>query len=200
MSAMLDYIASAIIFGVLVLAVARVQTNINATLYQNTFTVIAQSNTVELARQIEHDFLKIGHHVRGQRIFYASDRRLDFRADMTNTMDTVLYRYQAGTPSQAAETSNPNDFPLFRVENGVSLRQNFGLVFLQMSYLDSNNVTINIPTAVADTLQKIRAIELRMIVASPEFVIGPLGDTAYSVIVWQKLMYPRNMYQLNLGE
>jgi hypothetical protein len=198
MGAFLDYIASAIIFGLLVLAVARVQANINATLYQNTFTVTTQSNAVELARQVEFDFLKIGHHVRGQRIFHADVHRLDFRADITNTMDTLLYRYQAGTVAQATETANPRDFPLFRVQAGSPLRQNFGLVQFHISYYDSNNVLINVPSSNADTLNKIRGIDVRFMVASPEAVLGPLGDTTYSIVAWQKLIFPRNLNQLSL--
>lgn len=198
MGAMLDYIASAIIFGLLVLAVARVQTNINATLYQNTFTVTTQSNAVELARQIEFDFLKIGHHVRGQRVLYASERRIDYRADVLNNMDTLLYRYQTGTIAQAANTVNPLDFPLFRIQAGTALRQNFGLIDFRMSFFDSNNVRIGIPTNVADTLAKIRGINVYFVAASPEPVIGSAGDTTYSVVTWQKLIFPRNLNQLNL--
>ncbi len=200
MSAMLDYIASAIIFGVLVLAVARVQTNINATLYQNTFTVITQGNAVELARQVEFDFLKIGHHVRGQRIFYAAERRIDYRADVSNNMDTALYRYQTGTIAQSANTPNPTDFPLFRIQAGTALRQNFGLIDFRISYFDSNNVRIGVPTNQVDTLAKIRGINVYFMVASPEPVLTPQGDTTYSLVTWQKLIFPRNLNQLNLSK
>jgi len=155
---MLDYIASAIIFGVLALSVARIQSNINATLYQNTFTVITQQNAVELARQIEFDILKIGHHVRGQRIFYAAERRIQYRADIRNDMDTVNVQYLAGTITQGAITSNPRDFPLFRQEVTTNVRQNWGLIEFRITYFDSNNVQIGTPTNVADTLVKIRGI------------------------------------------
>ncbi len=197
---MLDFIASAMIFGVLVLSVARVQTNINATLYQNTFTVVTQQNAVELARQIEFDFLKIGHHVLGQRIFYAAERRLDYRADVRNNTDTALYRYEAGTIGQASNTVNPTDFPLFRIEAGTTLRQNFGLTDLSISYYDSVNVRIGIPTNNIDTLAKIRGINVYFVAASPEPVLGSAGDTSYSVVTWQKLMFPRNLNQLNLSK
>ena len=197
---MLDYIASAMIFGVLVLAVARVQTNINATLFQNTFTVTTQQNAVELARQIEFDFLKIGHHVRGQRITYAGEQRLEYRADETNSMDTVVYRYVAGTILQNTETPNPQDFPLFRVQDGNVLQQNFGLVDFHISYFDSVNVQIGVPAILADTLAKIRGIIVRFTAASPEPVLTPDGDTTYSVVTWQKLMFPRNLNQLNLND
>ncbi|OGU31416.1 MAG: hypothetical protein A2X67_11400 [Ignavibacteria bacterium GWA2_55_11] len=197
---MLDYIASAIIFGVLALSVARIQSNINATLYQNTFTVITQQNAVELARQIEFDILKIGHHVRGQRIFYAAERRIQYRADIRNDMDTVNVQYLAGTITQGAITSNPRDFPLFRQEVTTNVRQNWGLIEFRITYFDSNNVQIGTPTNVADTLVKIRGINVKFTVQSPEPVIGQAGDSSWAGVTWEKLMYPRNLGQLNLVE
>src|SRR3972149_3020651 len=125
---MLDYIASAIIFGVLALSVARIQSNINATLYQNTFTVITQQNAVELARQIEFDILKIGHHVRGQRIFYAAERRIQYRADVRNDMDTVNVQYLAGTLFPRGHTSKPGVVPLSQSVVTTDVRHNWGLI------------------------------------------------------------------------
>jgi hypothetical protein len=28
--------------------------------------------------------------------------------------------------------------------------------------------------------------------------LGPLGDTTYSIVAWQKLIFPRNLNQLSL--
>ena len=61
----LGALLSAIIFGLLSLTVTRIQINMNASLAQNTLTVITQRNGVDLARQIEHDITKIGYRVKG---------------------------------------------------------------------------------------------------------------------------------------
>ncbi len=71
MSSIIDMITATVIFGVLALTVARVQSNINVSSYQNQYNVIVQTNAVELARQIEWDFTKIGHRVSGQKIVLA---------------------------------------------------------------------------------------------------------------------------------
>jgi hypothetical protein len=89
---------------------------------------------------------------------------------------------------------------LFRIEAGVTMRQNFGLVDLRFSYFDSVNTRIGIPTNNVDTLAKIRGINVYFIAASPEPVIGAAGDTTYAMVNWQKLMFPRNLNQLNLSK
>ncbi len=86
MSSLIDLVTSAVIFGVLTLTIARVQSNINATVYENQFSYVTQTNSVELARQIEWDFAKIGHHVMtGSKILSADSTEIQFRADLTNT-------------------------------------------------------------------------------------------------------------------
>ncbi len=196
---MLDYIASVMIFGVLVLTVGRIQTNINTTMYQNTFSVTVQSNAVSLARQIEYDFLKMGYHVSGQRIFYADERVLWYRAGRSaGSFDTVQFRYWAGLTAQATETYNPRDFPLFRMENGVSVKQNWGLIEFVLSYFDSVDAPLSVPRLSKDSTDLIKAIDVRFTIASPEPVIGPYGDTSWNTVTWQKRMYPRNLGQINL--
>ena len=85
MSVMLDYISSMLMFGILAVTVARVQLNLNSTISQNTFSVTTQQNCVELARQIEHDFLKIGLHAPGQKVFFADSNKIAFKGDLGNS-------------------------------------------------------------------------------------------------------------------
>ena len=199
MGAMLDYIASVMIFGVLVLTVGRIQTNINTTMYQNTFSVTVQGNAVQLARQIEYDFLKMGYHVKGQRIFAASNRSLLWRAARSaGAWDTVRFGYSAGPVSQAPQTYNPRDFPLFRYEDGGTIRQDWGLTDFQITYYDSVDVLLSSPRFSQDSTDRIKAIDVRFTIESAEPVIGPYGDTTYNSVTWQKRMYPRNLGQINL--
>ena len=78
MSSMLDMVGSAIIFGVLILTVARVQGNLNSTMYQNTFNLNTQTEAVLLARQIEYDLTKAGYRVTGAKILIADSTRIAF--------------------------------------------------------------------------------------------------------------------------
>src|SRR5271157_699065 len=133
MSSMLvDMITATIIFGVLALTVACVQGNINLTMYENQYNVVTQTNAVELARQIEWDFTKIGYHISGQKIFVADSTRLQFTADLTNKYLTNTVIYSVGVPSQCATTKNPNDFPMFRSQDSQVVTQNWGITYFML--------------------------------------------------------------------
>jgi hypothetical protein len=196
MSTMFDYIGSIIIFAVLAITVARVQMNINSTVAQNSFSVITQQNSVGIARQVEHDFLKIGYHVSGQKIFYADTAKIVFKGDLQNvgTPDSVIYA--AGTTSQAASTQNPRDFPLFRTVNGSIIQQNWGLTSLYITYFDSNSAVITPPVLTTARCNLIRGIDVRLRVESPAPVYT-YYDTTWSSVAWEKLLLPRNLWQLN---
>jgi hypothetical protein len=168
-------------------------------MYQNTFSVIVQQNAVELARQIEWDFLKMGYHVQGQRIFGAAERGIRYRAALNSgSDDTVMVQYLAGTILQSAQTANPRDFPLYRTEDGTTIKQDWGLVDFVISYFDSADGALSVPRFSADSTDKIKAIDVRFTIASPEPVIGTYGDSSWSMVTWQKRMYPRNLNQVNL--
>jgi hypothetical protein len=197
MGSLLDYIGSTIIFGILILTLARVQGNMNSTTQQSTFNLVTQKSGITLARQIEIDFLRIGHHVRGQKILLADSTRIVFRADIANTGDTVLVAYLCGSKSQALQTENPNDFPIYRFENGTLIRQNFGVTDFHMSYYDSANVPLTMPIVMADSLKRIRSITVRMTVMNPDPVHTD-ADTIWSAITWEKTLIPRNITKIDL--
>jgi hypothetical protein len=176
------------------LTVGRVQINLNSSLCQNTFRVNTQQSGVQLANQIEFDFLKIGHRVKGQKIFSADTGRITFRADILNgnTIDTNLISYAIGTPSQSTHTSNPLDFPLVRTQNGSPITQQYGLLAFCISYYNVSNIKMSTPISTQNRLDSIRSIRVKFLVESPDAVIS-YTDTTYSDINWEKLLFPRNL-------
>ncbi len=185
-----------LMFAVLVVSVARVQLNLNSTVSQNTFSVTTQESCVALARQIEYDFLKIGLHVSGQKIFYADSTKIAFKGDLTYSgiPDSVVY--SVGTTSQDSYSLNPNDFPLFRNLNGTTIQQNWGLTSLKISYFDSLSHLIPTPITTTANCNLIRGINVRLRVESPAPVYS-YYDTTWSAVTWEKLLLPRNLWQLN---
>jgi hypothetical protein len=197
MGAILDYITSVVIFGVLLLTVARVQTNLQSTLGQSTFNLTTQRSGVELARQIEYDFLKIGHRVNGLKIGVADSTRITFRSDLENNHNVLTVAYRAGTPSEATYSMNPDDFPLYRAINGVAVRQNFGLTSFRIWYFDSLYNQMTTPITVVDSLRKIKSIRVRFTVTSQDPITDGI-DTVWSAITWEKHIIPRNLAKLDL--
>lgn len=191
MSSMLDMVGSVILFGILVLTIGRVQTNLNTAMYENSFTQITQRNAVEVARQLEFDFAKIGYHVATDRIKAADSTSIKFRSDLTNngTVDEIEYRI--GTLAQASVTPNPLDFPMYRKDKNGQIEQLWGMTGFRIRYY--NMAYRQLPTpVVTDSLPKIYAIWLTFIIEGRE-PAGSAIDTTFYSITWQKLIYPRNM-------
>ena len=195
MNVLLDYIASMIIFGILTLTIARIQTNINTTLYLNTQSIITQGSATALAKQVEWDFLKIGHRTVGQQIFYADSIKLVFKGDLENRYVQDSITYTIGTTANATHTFNPRDFPLYRYEGNSVNTQHFGLIEFKLTYIDSMYNQIAMPITTASRCELIRGINIYFKVESAEPTITPY-DTLWAAITWQKLTFPRNLNSL----
>jgi len=196
MSSTMDLITAAVIFGVLALTVARVQSNINVSAYQNQYNVVVQTNAVELARQIEWDFTKIGHRALGQKILVANSTQIQFVSNLDNTTVTNTVRYYVADVSQCPTTSNAKDFPLFRVQDGITAKQNWGLTSFKISYFDASDVKIPTPITSVSDLNRIHSINVAFQLESPEPVVS-LYDTTWAAASWEKTIIPRNLGSLN---
>lgn len=200
MSVIMDYIISGVLFGVLTLTIARVQGNLNSSVYQNTYSFQVQTNAAALGMQIEHDFLKMGYHVSGQKITYADSVKITFLSDMDNdtltphTLNTVTY--QAGNTSQAAFTSNPRDFPLFRTMDGAQVKQNWGLISFYFAYFDSTGTQLWGPITSSSVLNAIKGIDVKIRVESSDSVYADQGYQ-WPAVSWEKFLLPRNLRNLN---
>jgi len=195
MNIMIDYIASMLIFGILILTIARVQSNINTTLYLNTQSINTQGNATSLARQIEWDFLKLGHRVPGRKIFYADADRIIFMSDLENRHIIDSVGYAIGTTSDLTSTFNPRDFPLYRRIGSSVIRQNFGLVEFKLQFIDSIYNPIPMPITTASACAEIKGIYISFRVEASEPTVTAV-DTQWAAISWQKLLWPRNLNSL----
>ncbi|GEM_PF-890033 len=198
MASMLDMVGSAIIFGVLILTVARVQENLNSTMYQNSFNMQTQVIAVNMARQVEHDFTKIGYRVTGQKIFRAESTAVAFKGALTygGAVDSIVYQLgEADTTTQ-----NPNDFRLLRTSSsGGAVSQRVGLTDLRFTFFDTTNTRIPFPISTTAQLNSIRSINVRLRFESLEPVHQAGLDSAiYFGVNWEKLIYARNLGGLNL--
>lgn len=189
-------ITSTVIFGVLALTVARVQANINVTMFENQHNVVTQTNSVELARQIEWDFAKIGHHVTGQKITLADSTEIRYLADIENKKVVNSMRYYVGDTSQCPTTVNTRDFPLYRVQDGHTVIQKWGLINLKFVYFDNLDQKIPTPITGASNLAKIHSIKVSFQLESPEPIVSDQGSV-WAMVAWEKTVIPRNLGSLN---
>lgn len=191
MSNMLDIVGSVVLFGILMLTIGRVQTNLNTAMYASSFTQITQHNAVDLARQLEADVTKIGFKAATEKIKVADSTHLKFRADFLNNGTVSEIEYWVGDTSDADATPNPLDFPLYRKDQNGTIEQLWGMTYFHIQYFNMNYQELATPV-VSDSLPKIYAIWLKFIIEGRE-PAGSAIDTTYYSITWQKLIYPRNM-------
>lgn len=192
MSSVIDMIGAAILFGVLILAIGRIQGNLNSTLYQNTFNLNTQSEAVQLARQFEYELAKAGYGVTGTKISVADSTRLTFLGKMTYTGAVDSISYSLGALDST--TMNPNDFRFVRyARSSGSMSQRLVMTLFKLSYFDTTNAKLSTPVT-GSNLNAIRAINIKFRVESAEPITdASTGLSNYNAVTWEKLIYPRNL-------
>jgi len=193
MSTMLDMVGAAILFGVLLLTVGRIQANINSTMYQNTYNMNVQSSAVFLARQLEFEVLKAGYGVTGAKMKIADSTCIAFLGALSfsGAADSVAYY----TGAADSTSLNPHDFRFIRqARSGGTISQRLGMTDFRFSFYDTANVRMATPVTGATALAAIRAIGIKFRLESFEPVIDPVTGTAnYYAVNWEKIIYPRNL-------
>lgn len=192
MSSLIDMVGAAILFGVLLLTVVRVQGNLSTTQYQNTFNLSTEMEAVQIALILEHDFTKAGYGVTGKKVYSADTSSISFVGAFTygGAVDSIAY-YRGTNDSS---TTNPYDFRFIRYSRSGGLQsQRLGMTSLAFSYFDTTNTKMSTPVT-GSNLAAIRSIDVKFRVESLEPVIDPIrGDTTYYSVTWEKLIYPRNL-------
>lgn len=192
MSSMIDMVGAAILFGVLLLAVGRIQGNLNQTLAQNTFNLTTQSQAISVARLIEYEVGKAGYGVTGPKLTVANARSIAFKGAMTYGGSVDSIAYSAGAADTT--TMNPDDFRFERyARSSGALSQRLVMTEFDISYFDTAHTRMTTPVT-GSGLNAIRGINIRFRVESAEPVTDiSTGLSNYNAVTWEKLMYPRNL-------
>lgn len=195
-SAMLDFLGSTIVFGVLLLTVGRVQVNLNSTLYYNTYNYMTQNYALEFAKTLEWEFDKIGWHVAGSKIDTADVSRIRFNfhyLDQAGAEQPATVTYWKGGLDSTSK--NPRDFQMMKKMNAGAVQQQCpGLTEFRLSYLDADLKPMSTPITGTRT-DSIHAILVNFRTESFEPIIRP-DRTDYISVYWEKLIYPRNLGNL----
>lgn len=161
MASLLDILTATFIGAILILMIIGISFYIQNSSHEVINANIAQVNLKEIAEVLEYDLYKIGYRVPSNKILEADSTRIRFQADLNNDgkIDTVYYLL--GNPNELAETPNPRDRILYRIENNERLRgSNLGVVDFKLTYYDSSNTKINYNSLTSqNSRDKIRSIE-----------------------------------------
>ncbi|MCI0563321.1 MAG: hypothetical protein MN733_33005 [Nitrososphaera sp.] len=190
-SSRMDIVASAILFGVILTTVGRVQANMNSTMYYNTNNYVTQNFVLALSKQIEFDFTKMGYGIDSAKIGLAERNAIRFSYRLRGEQTRRTIGYSVDVAKRASETINPRDLTMVRTENGSVVEQNIGITEFTLTYYNAAMEEISTPVNGA-RLDSIRAVRVSFRIESFEPIILPEGEQ-YVSMPWQKLLYPKNL-------
>ncbi len=184
MASLLDVVGAILISSLVLLALIGVMLFVQESERNTTMDNMVQTTTTNVAAIIENDFRKIGFNVPSgsPKVLSIDSTSISFRGDVdsSGTVDTV--RYYLGTTVQSGSSANPDDRPLFRVVNGVTLKgAQFGCTYFNLTGYDSAG-------AVTTTASTVRSILVKMNVLSRES-----NNDRYAGTYWQARIRPMNL-------
>ena len=184
---MLDILGSFVIGGMVLLAVVTLNSGMTGSAVQMTMDLMVQENMVELTREVEYDFHKIGYRVSNDTVITLADSTgITFLADIDDDGNVDFVRYYLGSPNELTSTPNTEDRLLYRVVNSETPKSsNMGVVAFDLKYYDASGNETSV-------LGDIRGINVSLDVESP----FPYSDTtfvAYAGLHWEEYIVPMNI-------
>jgi len=206
---LMDILGSMIIGGVLMMIAWRLSNAATEKTYNNVGELTIQQNLLQVAQIVEFDFRKIGYinswspvmdprtggpFQSNQAIVSADESSIKYYTDLLydGTLDSI--RYYLGPTSECANTPNPRDRILYRVENtDVPMPSNLGVTKFHLAYYDVNSDTLLNPVINPNEIQN---IEINITVENVAAY-----DTIYSNAMWKQIrLASRNMSRAKTEE
>lgn len=202
----LDLIASTMVFGSLLLMALRMNIGNTENLQMYQMDVVVQENLVEVTNLIEDDFRRIGYCKDPSKIpdpsralLYADSIRIKYLTDLPTDVEGTTgwlgdgnldsVDYYVGPTSEAANTPNPLDRLLYRVENTQPPRGvNLGVTTFDLQYYDALKNKLSSPVA---NPREIQYMQITIEVQSYAKVGGQVNtaafDTLYQSAYWRQV-------------
>ncbi len=194
-STILDVIGSIIIGAAIALVAIGTSGTVGKLSFTNGMETTVQKNMAAVVLTIESDLRKIGYcadpdtfTLFAWAIRSAGEHQLTFLADLdfNKRMDTI--RYYVGEQTELNFTSNPRDFPLYRVVNSQRpVPLNVGLTQFDFKFFNATGTQLSFPidtdsSDMASAATGIFGIELTILMESPD-----AWDSLYAYSYWRQL-------------
>jgi len=189
MAYLLDVIGAAILGGIVVLLTIGINLRISMSSSETLNSTLTQRDAVESSQILEYDFYKIGYRIPGEKIAIADSTTIKYYADVNDdgTADTISY--YVGTTAEMSSTMNPNDKPLYRIQNSEPPYISSVVTEFRLAYLDSAGNQFSYDS-LNNAAQRAR---IRGIETTVEFESGYPIDGAYQAVQLVRSISPRNL-------
>ncbi|HAP35742.1 MAG TPA: hypothetical protein DCQ28_07285 [Bacteroidetes bacterium] len=201
----LDLISSTIVFGTLTMIALRLNGGTMENIQSFREDIVVQQNLVAVSELLEYDFRKIAYCKNyntitspTKAIRYADTSKIIFWTDFpvsrwgsqfdgNGVLDSLTY--YVGPTSELADTPNPNDRLLYRVENNSTPRGvNLGVTTFNIQYYDAFRNKLTTPV---DSCQLIQYLQITIQVEHPvkwtKYYNTATYDTVYQSAFWRQV-------------
>jgi hypothetical protein len=191
MNSVMDIMFSMIIVAVLLLSAMQLDFNVKASAIRMRHDLDTQENAKSFAEIIEWEFRKIGHRLERPHsaISFADSRKIAFsyNKSMTGAYDSVYVEYGLSTGVDESAGGNRANIHFYRLENKKEQSIALGVKDFLLCYYNESGRKLPNPVP-ADSLSKIREIEVALTMKSKESI-----DGQYSYSTYRTRITPKNL-------
>ena len=189
MAYLLNILGATSIGGVIILMLMQVNLQISSFSTEVNQTMFTQSAAYSSAQILENDFYKIGYRISGDKVKLADSTKIKYYVDLNNDGAADSIYYYPGTTSELSTSPNPNDKPIYRVENSGSPNIASIATDFKITYYDAMNNQLSYASLTSSTERnKIMNIQIYL-----KFESDYMVDSVYQGIEWQKTVRPKNL-------
>ncbi len=189
-SLMLDYIASAIVAGLVILSIFAVQGSLLGFQRENNLSLTMNDVSAEFFRLLQEDMRAIGlnRQAQGSPLVTINSDEIEFWADPEDDGNEQRIRYRLGGTVSASNTNNPSDRILYRSVNGdAEGGASLGVTDFQLTYYDESGQQ----TA---TIADVAMIEVQMSVGTTVDLTTKLSaQQQFNEMTWRTAVAPKNL-------
>lgn len=189
MNYLLDIIFASFIGGFIILMIIKLSTDISASSYEMQSHQISQENAIETVKVLEFDLYKVGYKVAGEKIKIADSTTVKFLADIDNNDVIDSIKYYIGTESDLANTTNPNDKPLYRKRNNNQAEMIGTVTTFNLEYFDSTDTQLSY----SNLLNASERAKIRSIRALIGFEANEPHNSVYQGVDFLRRISPKNL-------
>lgn len=190
-------VTSFVISGILLLAILAMNLNISRSSTELTMRQITQQRVETVSDFLNYDFPKIGFDTFGKvpdAIKVAESNRIEFESNIDNSGSVEYIQWIFDTSAPVTAGTNPDDYILYRIEDGVATELKTGVTKFHITYFNNNLDSLATPVSSQSDRNNIRHIQIKMTIESREKV-GEVGasSTDYLKSLWDKTFSPKNL-------
>ena len=183
---------SYVVGGLMLLSILAFNLNMNQTTQEATISTINHRNMNNVVEIMIYDFSRLGYNPTPEIWTTSSVFQISSDDDVQfSVSDVGNVRWYASPSDQVTSTTNPNDYYLYRVEDGQT--SSFPVTHFNITYYDGEDNELSNPSGMGNLSALKIEVEIIMESAEPAFQNRGSDTPIYHTATWKKVFMPANV-------